>query len=99
LEPSLEWCGIREVVVLSRILLGMLVFLLLTGGSLLGVNLDLFLDPWIRGLQLSGWNMSTTEHYITWLYARNFTAFLLLTVLISALIASVLAVRKEVLFR
>ena len=73
--------------VLSRILFGMLVFLLLAGGFLLGVDLDLFLNPWIRGLQLSWWNMFTAEHYITWLYARNFTAFLLLTVLVSALIA------------
>ena len=84
---------------MSRVLFGMLVFLLLAGGFLLGVNLDLFLNPWIRGLQLSWWNMFTTEHYITWLYGRNFTGFVLLTVLVSALIASVLAVKKEVLFR
>jgi len=77
----------------------MLIFLLLTGSFLLGVNLDLFLNPWIKGLQLSWWNMFTTEHYITWLYARNLTGFVLLTVLVSALIASVLAVKKEVLFR
>ena len=99
LEPSSEWCGIREAVGLSKILFGLLIFLLLAGGFLLGVNLDLFLNLWIKGLQLSWWNMFTTEHYIAWLYARNFTAFLLLTVLFSALIASVLAVKKEVLFR
>ena len=84
---------------MSRILFGMLVFLLLAGGFLLGVNLDLFLNPWIKGLQLSWWNMFTTEHYITWLYARNFMGFVLLTVLVSALMASVVAVKKEVLFR
>jgi len=85
--------------VLTRILLGILVFPLLIGGFLLGVNLDLLLNPWIEGLQLSWWNMFTAEHYITWLYERNFAAFLLLTVLASALIASVLGVRKEVFFR
>jgi len=77
----------------------MLGFLLLAGGFLLGANLDLFPNPWVKSLQLSWWNMFTTEHYITWFYARNLTGFALLTVLVSALIASVLVVKKEVRFR
>ena len=85
--------------VLTRILFGILVFPLLIGGLLLGVNLDPLHNPWIEGLQLSWWNMFRAGHYITWLFERNFAAFLLLTVLASALLASVLAVRKKVFFR
>jgi hypothetical protein len=66
---------------------------------LLGVNLDLFLDPWVEGLQLSWWNVFTTGHYIALLYARNFTGFLFVAVLASALIAPVLAVKKEVFLK
>lgn len=44
-----------------------------------GTQIDLFINPWIRELELQWWNVFTTRHFITWLFATNLTTWIVIT--------------------
>lgn len=74
---------------------GMLIFVLVIIFYLLGVSIDLLLNPWIKELQLEWWNLFTTQHYSAWLYSINFTAWLLLTLSIAAVLGLALTLTRK----
>ena len=82
---------------MNRIVFGMLIFLLLIGGFFFAANVDFYLNPWIKDLQLSWWNFFTTEHYTTWLYWKDLMIWLLLVVLISVSVAVIVTLKKDAL--
>jgi hypothetical protein len=78
---------------------GAIIFVLGVGCFLIGANIDLLLNPWIRELQLEWWNSFTTEHYFAWLYADNFTAWLILTLSVAAALALAMTFARKRLFK
>jgi hypothetical protein len=74
---------------------GILIFVLVIVLCLFGASIDLLLNPWIRELQLEWWNLFTTQHYSAWLYSINFTAWLLLTLSIAAVLGLALPLTRK----
>lgn len=62
----------------------LLVFFSFLGICFLGVNLDLYFNPWIKESRMQWWNIFTTEHFGTWLYCSNFFLWLLWTLVFCA---------------
>ena len=63
---------------IGAVVAALIVYFVVLAIAFAGVNIDLYLNPWIRGLQLQWWNFFTTEHYSTWLFAIGNLSWLIL---------------------
>jgi len=77
---------------INAILAGVIAYLAFMALWLVGISIDLFFNPWIRGLQLQWWNLFTTHHYVTWLFATGQWSWLIIASTPSLIIAFLMGI-------